>query len=62
MNEYLTWGGAGVLLAVAAAAIIASEIQHGLATGDYLYVGYGLAVVVAAILTILVVAPSFRNA
>lgn len=61
MNEYLTWGGAGILLAVAGAAIIASEIQAGLATGDTLIVAYGAAVIVAMIVTILIVAPSFRG-
>ncbi len=59
MNEYLTWGGAGILLAVAGTAIIASEIQYGLTTGQPMYVAYGVAVVLATLITIAIIAPSF---
>lgn len=61
MNEYLTWGGAGILLAVAGTVLIASEIQHGLSAGDPFVVVYGLAVVVATLITILTIAPSLRG-
>jgi len=61
MNEYIKWGGAGIALALVGAVAIASEIQHGLAAGDPLPVIYGGAVVLATLVTILVVAPSFRK-
>jgi len=61
MNEYIKWGGAGIALALVGAVAIASEIQHGLSAGDPLPVIYGGAVVFAALVTILVVAPSFRK-
>jgi len=61
MNEYIQWGGAGILLALVGAVTIVSEIQHGLEIGDPLPVIYGGAVVFAALVTILIVAPSFRT-
>ena len=61
MNEYIKWGGAGIALAVAGAAIIASELQAGLATGDMLMVTYGVAVLIATLITIAIIAPSFRK-
>jgi hypothetical protein len=61
MNEYITWGGTGILLALVGAVVIASEIQHGIATGEPLMVIYGSAVVLAALVTILTIAPSFRK-
>jgi len=61
MNEYIKWGGAGIALAVAGTAIIASEIQAGLAAGDPLMVTYGVAVLIATLVTIATVAPSFRK-
>jgi len=61
MNEYIKWGGAGIALAVAGAAIIASEIQAGLASGDPLMVTYGVAVIIATLVTIAIIAPSFRK-
>ena len=61
MNEYIKWGGAGIALAVAGAAIIASELQAGLASGDMLMVTYGVAVIVAMLITIAIIAPSFRK-
>jgi len=61
MNEYIKWGGAGIALAVVGAAIIASEIQAGIASGDMLMVTYGVAVVIATLITIAIIAPSFRK-
>lgn len=61
MNEYVKWGGAGIALALAGAVLIASEIQHGIEAGNPLPVIYGAGVVVAALATILFVAPSFRK-
>ena len=61
MNEYIKWGGAGILLALSGAVAIASEIQHGLSANDPLPVIYGGAVVFAALVTILTIAPSFRK-
>ena len=61
MNEYFVWGGAGMLLAVVGTALIASEIQHGLAVGDPFVVVYGLAVVVATLITVITIAPSLRS-
>ena len=61
MNEYMTWGGIGILLAVVGAAIIASEIQYGLTAGEPLYVVYGVSVVLATLITIVIIAPSFRS-
>jgi len=61
MNEYITWGGAGIVLALAGAALIASEIIHGIEAGEPLMVIYGAGVVIAALTTILIVAPSFRK-
>ena len=61
MNEYIKWGGAGIALAVAGAAIIASEIQAGIAAGDPLMVTYGVAVIIATLVTIAIIAPSFRK-
>ncbi|MFD1641539.1 hypothetical protein [Halohasta litorea] len=61
MNEYIKWGGAGIALALVGVVAIASEIQHGLSAGDPLPVIYGGAVVFAALVTILIVAPSFRE-
>ena len=59
MNEYIKWGGAGIALAVAGAAIIASEIQAGIAAGDPLMFTYGVAVIIATLVTIAIIAPSF---
>jgi len=61
MNEYIKWGGAGIALAVAGAAIIASELQAGIAAGDPLMVTYGVAVIIATLVTIAIIAPSFRK-
>ncbi|WP_253737297.1 hypothetical protein [Halohasta salina] len=61
MNEYIKWGGAGIALAVIGAVLIASEIQHGIAAGDPLPVIYGGAVVLAALVTVLTIVPSFRK-
>lgn len=58
MNETVKWGGTGVLLALLAAAAIGTELQHALAHGDMLTLGYGVAVVAAALLVVLVVAPA----
>lgn len=61
MNEYMTWGGIGILLAVVGTAIIASEIQYGITAGEPLYVAYGVAVVLATLITIAIIVPSFRS-
>ncbi len=61
MNEYIKWGGTGIALAVAGAAIIASEVQAGIASGDMLMVTYGVAVFIATLITIAIIAPSFRK-
>ena len=61
MNEYIKWGGAGIALALVGAVAIASEIQHALEVGDPLPVIYGGAVILAALVTIAIVAPSFRQ-
>ncbi|GEM_PF-283716 len=62
MNEYVKWGGAGIAIAVAGVAIIASEILAGLQTGDPLMVIYGVAGVIATLTAIAIIAPSFRDA
>ena len=61
MNEYIKWGGAGIALAVAGAAIIASELLAGIASGDMLMVTYGIAVIIATLVTVAIIAPSFRK-
>ncbi len=61
MNEYIKWGGAGIALAVAGTAIIASEIQAGIAGDDPLMVAYGIAVIIATLITVAIIAPSFRK-
>ena len=61
MNEYIKWGGAGIALAVAGAAIIATELIAGLEAGDPLMVTYGVAVIIATLVTIAIIAPSFRK-
>jgi len=61
MNEYIKWGGAGIALAVAGAAIIASELLAGIASGNLLMVAYGVAVIIAMLTTVVIIAPSFRK-
>ena len=61
MNEYIKWGGAGIALAVAGAAIIASELLAGIASGDMLMVTYGVAVIIATLVSVAIIAPSFRK-
>ena len=61
MNETITWGGAGLVLALAGTAFVVSEIQHGLAVGDPLPVAYGGAVVLATLVAVLLIVPSMRS-
>ncbi|TQQ83666.1 hypothetical protein EGH24_02445 [Halonotius terrestris] len=62
MNENLKWGGAGLLLALAGSGFVASEIQHGIEVGNPLPIAYGAAVVIATLVAVLLIAPSFRTA
>jgi hypothetical protein len=60
MNESLVWGGIGVLLAVGGFGIIAPEFihelqLHGMSSPIVLY---GISVLAAAVLTVLIVVPS----
>ncbi|EJN60356.1 hypothetical protein SAMN04487950_2272 [Halogranum rubrum] len=60
MNESVVWGGIGVLLAIGGLGIIAPEFLHELQThgpGSPIAL-YGIGVVVAVLLTILIVVPS----
>jgi hypothetical protein len=61
MNPNVKWGAPGLVLALAGAALAATEITHGIETGHYLPVAYGSAVVVATLVGILLIAPSFRS-
>ncbi|MCL9817074.1 hypothetical protein [Natronocalculus amylovorans] len=56
MNDNILWGGIGVLLAVGGAAVIGLEMTQA----DPLTQIYGVGVILAALLTVLIVAPSFR--
>lgn len=60
MNESAVWGGLGVLLAIGGLGIIAPEFLHELQThgaGSPIAL-YGIGVIVAVVLTILIVVPS----
>ncbi|MGM0605370.1 MAG: hypothetical protein ACQETB_06820 [Halobacteriota archaeon] len=57
MNDDLVWGGIGVLLAIGGAIVIGLEMGQS----DALTQLYGVAVIAAAVLTVLVVAPSILN-
>jgi len=58
MDENAIWGGVGVLLAIAGAAVIALEMTQA----DLLTQLYGVGVVLAALVTVLIVGPSLRSA
>lgn len=60
MNESLVWGGLGVLLAIGGLGIIIPEFLHELQTHGIgsPFVLYGIAVVAAVALTLLIVVPS----
>lgn len=58
MNENAIWGAVGVLLAVAGAAVIGLEMTQS----DLLTQLYGVAVILAALVTVLIVGPSLRSA
>jgi len=62
MNANLKWGGAGLVLALAGSAFIVSEIQHGIEVGNPLPVAYGAAVILATLVAVALIAPSFRTA
>ena len=57
MNDNILWGGIGILLAVGGAAVIGLEMTQA----DPLTQIYGVGVIFAALLTILIIAPSFRT-
>ncbi|RJX49060.1 hypothetical protein DP106_10040 [Halonotius pteroides] len=61
MNATITWGGAGLVLALAGTAFVISEIQHGLEVGNPFAVAYGGAVVVATVIAVLLIVPSMRS-
>ena len=61
MNANITWGGAGLLLALAGTAFVISEIQHGIEAGNPLPVAYGGAVVLATVIAALLIIPSMRS-
>lgn len=58
MNENAIWGAVGVLLAVAGAAVIGLEMTQS----DLLTQVYGVGVILAALITVLIVGPSLRSA
>ncbi|WP_171006627.1 hypothetical protein [Halalkalirubrum salinum] len=58
MNENAIWGAVGILLAIAGAVVIGLEMTQS----DLLTQLYGVGVILAAIVTVLIVAPSLRSA
>ena len=61
MNATITWGGAGLVLPLAATAFVISELPPRLDVGSPFAVAYGGAVVVATVIAVLLIVPSMRS-
>lgn len=55
MVDTRVWGAIGILLTLAGAAIIVPELLHSIAEGHTYVAAYGIATLVAAVVTLLVV-------
>jgi membrane protein YdbS with pleckstrin-like domain len=55
MVDTRVWGAIGILLTLVAVVIIGPELLHSIAEGHMLVAAYGIAAVIAAVITLLII-------